>query len=302
MPETFGKRLARAREKKGLALEDVARATKIRVPRLRDIEADDYSNFPSLVYARGFLKNYAAFLGLDASEIIDRLDTEPGIDADGYQYLAHDAVPGERARRKPPSRLPRLALTAVLLSLALVAVAGWFFLSTSWKRLYPEARIEDAPYVGVEPEQESGMPAADASDEPVSDEETSAQARRILTAPDAPPAQVNTAQAGAMPAAEPDDDKPVMRAIPVEQSAAAAPADSLPTYEVSIQSVEKSWIKIIRDYPDAPPVFEDYLAPNDKPLVFTGSKFWITVMEQDAIIVRRNGVPVVFEGTAVVIE
>ncbi len=301
MAETLGQRLARARKEKGLTLEDVARATKIRVPRLRDMEADDYSNFPSLVYARGFLKNYTAFLGIDASETIERLETVTDLDAEGYQYLSQDTVTGERARRKPPSKLPKLVFGLVMMVAVMFLVGGWLYLTSSLKRLYPGGDGESSVIVGVD-EVDSGAQDGEAA-QPTT-EPTPEQVRRILDAGGVgggPSVEESDASIGSGAALMDEEAKPVMRAIPVGGQP-VDPEVGQPTYEVTIQPVERSWVKIIRDNPDAPPVFEDYLDPGEPPLVFTGSKFWITVMERDAIIVRRNGVPVVFEGTALVID
>ncbi|HCM82834.1 TPA: hypothetical protein DIS60_05730 [Patescibacteria group bacterium] len=58
------------RQKKGILLEDVEKATKIRRKFLEAIENDDYTLIPSLAYAKGFVKNYSEFLGLDSAVIL----------------------------------------------------------------------------------------------------------------------------------------------------------------------------------------------------------------------------------------
>ncbi|KKU81103.1 MAG: Helix-turn-helix domain-containing protein [Candidatus Gottesmanbacteria bacterium GW2011_GWA1_47_8] len=68
--KTVGSIFREAREKKHLTLEHVERATKIRKKFLSDIERDDYENLPSAAYAKGFVKNYSDFLGLDAASVL----------------------------------------------------------------------------------------------------------------------------------------------------------------------------------------------------------------------------------------
>lgn len=68
--KTVGNIFRQAREMKRLTLEDVERATKIRKKFLEDIERDDYANLPSPAYAKGFVKNYSAYLGLDETSIL----------------------------------------------------------------------------------------------------------------------------------------------------------------------------------------------------------------------------------------
>lgn len=67
---TAGQRLFEERTKRGLTLEEVARATKIRPSFLLAIEKGEYKKLPSSAYIQGFVKNYAAFLGLPEREII----------------------------------------------------------------------------------------------------------------------------------------------------------------------------------------------------------------------------------------
>lgn len=68
--ENIGRALLEARERLGLTLEEVERATRIRVHHLRALEAGDLEALPSPVQARGFLRNYAEFLGLDADALL----------------------------------------------------------------------------------------------------------------------------------------------------------------------------------------------------------------------------------------
>jgi cytoskeleton protein RodZ len=66
---TLGNLLRQKRESLGLTLEKVEGFTHIRVRHLEAIEADDLSSIPSVPQARGFIRNYAAFLGVSPEEI-----------------------------------------------------------------------------------------------------------------------------------------------------------------------------------------------------------------------------------------
>lgn len=68
--KTVGSIFRQAREKKHLTLDEVERATKIRKKFLECIERDDYANLPSPAYAKGFVKNYSDFLGLDEANVL----------------------------------------------------------------------------------------------------------------------------------------------------------------------------------------------------------------------------------------
>jgi len=70
MDVSAGQKLRQAREAHKLTLEQVSQATRIRVPNLRAMEADDFDSLPSATQARGFLRMYAGYLGLDADLLL----------------------------------------------------------------------------------------------------------------------------------------------------------------------------------------------------------------------------------------
>jgi Helix-turn-helix domain len=73
-----GERLRDAREIRGVDLHRVERDTKIRIKYLAALEDGEFSEFPGDVYARGFLRNYATYLGLDADEMEEDWRLEAG--------------------------------------------------------------------------------------------------------------------------------------------------------------------------------------------------------------------------------
>ncbi len=68
--KTVGGILRDARLAKNLTLDQVECDTKIRTKFLEGIESDDYSKLPSQSYAKGFIKNYGAYLGLNADTLL----------------------------------------------------------------------------------------------------------------------------------------------------------------------------------------------------------------------------------------
>ncbi len=68
--EEIGRTLRETRERLGLTLEEVERSIHIRVERLIALEKGDFDALASQAQARGFLGNYADFLGLDREEIL----------------------------------------------------------------------------------------------------------------------------------------------------------------------------------------------------------------------------------------
>ncbi|MDO8512347.1 MAG: DUF4115 domain-containing protein [bacterium] len=71
-----GQRLKRKREWQHQSLLDVSRALKIQEKSIKAIEELDVEKLPAQVYARGFVKLYAEFMGLDADQTVNDFTTE----------------------------------------------------------------------------------------------------------------------------------------------------------------------------------------------------------------------------------
>lgn len=70
MSETIGDKLKQARAARRLTLDDATKATRIRTHYLEALERGDVSAIPSAAQARGFLRVYADFLGLDPDSLV----------------------------------------------------------------------------------------------------------------------------------------------------------------------------------------------------------------------------------------
>ena len=149
--DSTGHLLREMREKKGLGLEEVEKATRIRAKFLAALEEDDYATLPSATQARGFLALYANFLGLDAAEIIGWYDAwrnrprmmsvrlplaRPVARPTLYRSAEQAAAPrpptrpaSERAFGRPPqvrSRRPRWLSPDVFVGVTFTVVLGIF--------------------------------------------------------------------------------------------------------------------------------------------------------------------------------
>ena len=95
-------RLLAARERKGVDLYRAERDTKIRARYLAALEQGEYAELPGAVYTKGFLRNYALYLGLDPEDVIRQWKRERG-DA---------TIPAEPVLAVPrPIESPRQGLT-----------------------------------------------------------------------------------------------------------------------------------------------------------------------------------------------
>src|SRR5258708_20238645 len=106
---SFGEELRREREIRGISLKEIADATKISKRFLDAIERNDHKSLPAPVFTRGFVREYARYLGLNAEEIVSRYNYAPAGD-DRIDKSTHlDRLVPDRPRqstRNPPKPLP----------------------------------------------------------------------------------------------------------------------------------------------------------------------------------------------------
>lgn len=66
----LGETLRRARIARGITIEDAERVTRIHRKYLIALEEENFGILPAPVYARGFLRSYASYLGLDPADLL----------------------------------------------------------------------------------------------------------------------------------------------------------------------------------------------------------------------------------------
>lgn len=123
----LGEEFRAAREARGLSLSDVSEQIHIRSVYLQALENEDWSAIGAPVYARGFIRTYARFLGLDPESAIQRFNesdsgTAPAATSPGP--AARDSA-GDRDERKGPS--PLLYVAAALAFVLVGAVLYNFY-------------------------------------------------------------------------------------------------------------------------------------------------------------------------------
>lgn len=74
----FGETLKQARAHKGVTLKEAEQATRINRNHLAALEDENFAALPPLIYQRGIVRNYAMYLGLDASRILSFFEDARG--------------------------------------------------------------------------------------------------------------------------------------------------------------------------------------------------------------------------------
>ena len=134
---TFGEDLRREREIRGISLKEISDATKISKRFLEALERNDHKTLPAPVFTRGFVREYARYVGLNAEELVnrynfaaandDRIEKPPHV-AKYAETPPRDISPKPPAKRGLPSafeRVDRNAIFAVIIVVALGTVAYW---------------------------------------------------------------------------------------------------------------------------------------------------------------------------------
>ncbi len=227
---TFGERLQREREMRGITLDDIAEATKIGTRMLRALEEEQFDRLPGGIFNKGFVRAYARYLGIDEEQAV----------ADYQSALKQNEPTGEPARAGLPedrtevieenetsSRAPAGAL--VLLLVLAVAAGAWYWYN---RRKTPQ---EEAT---------------------VSSPTTQAQTPSIPVPPASPSGRVTSA---AKPAGAPVKGSAAVVPNPAKQesrpnpsvaaatTAATAATEKSPGFVLLVRAREESWTEITAD-------------------------------------------------------
>lgn len=122
--ESIAEALKKARKGKGLSLEEIAKETNINKKYLKALEEGNYDLFPGEAYVKGFLRNYASFLGLAAEELVK-----------GYSLKKSSPVTPPAPSRKRSKKKDRRVLYYLLLCAMVVLL---IFLI--WRVIRPNLR------------------------------------------------------------------------------------------------------------------------------------------------------------------
>lgn len=120
----LGDSLRQAREEKNFSLKEVENATSIRMSYLKAIEEGEVDKLISPVYAQGFVKQYAIFLGLEGENLIREYQACFGrMDKQDFDYgigtLEKRGNPGSSGRFMP--------LAAYSIAAVAVLIVAWYF-------------------------------------------------------------------------------------------------------------------------------------------------------------------------------
>ena len=293
--EGLGKKFQEARRARNLTLDEAARMTKIRPQRLAEIESDDFSQFPSLAYAKGFLLIYGKFLDVDVTPYLDAFEDSESVTVDGYSYLQENerakpvSAPVVRRRAAPSGGGNNRVSPMPLIFGVLVLVVGFFGMKflLNVQRLAPgRAGASAQASTSVTPAIASG-----GSSPAISAGATAPPAASVvptLGPPETRKALAVDSTASGQP--EVRKAKPVTKEdlAQAREPANSSPPESTEQNRVAIRPLKRTYVRVtVGD--NGKPAFERWVSPADGPVEFRGKHVSIRVLDPEAVAITKNG-------------
>ncbi len=228
---SFGERMQREREMRGITLEEISESTKISSRCLRALEEEEFDKLPGGIFNKGFVRAYARFLGIDEDQAVADFVAASGGEQD--QPLPDPPEPRAMALgQRAEGHLNWRAFALLLLLLTTVVVTAWKLGPAAFQRVSAAvterlSRKPAPPPVppSVRPQSAPDVPAVALLPPPAAAQKPMAKAKPVAVAVGAP----------ATPS-------------PATSDAATAPPPAPPrTFVVQIRATQDAWVQIVAD-------------------------------------------------------
>ncbi|HET7871210.1 MAG TPA: helix-turn-helix domain-containing protein [Terriglobales bacterium] len=259
---SFGDKLRREREMRGVTLDEISESTKISRRHLESLEKEDFTSLPGGVFNKGFVRAYARFLGINEDQAVADYATvaqEPAAPEDEFPLDIHEEPNRELNPRH--SNLPLLLAVAALVGVVIV-YSIWF---RGKRAEHPDAVAASKP-----------VPAAANTPQP---------RPASVTRGEETPGQEKTVSAPLMPTAAPP---PAPLAKKSSDEVAAAHKRPERTFFIVIKAKEDAWISVIAD---GRMVAQGVLNQDKQKLVKAGKQIILKTGNAGGIEVSYNGRP-----------
>ncbi|MBZ5532681.1 MAG: DUF4115 domain-containing protein [Acidobacteriia bacterium] len=288
---SFGDRLRREREMRGITLDEIAESTKISRKNLESLEKEDFDSLPGGIFNKGFVRAYARYLGIDEEQAV----------AD-YAANSHEAPPPEdqfpleiheQPDRKLNPRVPRWPLIGAVAAIIVIGI-GY----TLWAKKSHQRETTGTVSAAEPASATTGGPSKGGSSK------GSYKAPSTTSQPSEPAA---LSSASAAPVA---DNVPVPTPAPVKQNpvremaAAVVPAKTAEpsaspaarvkpqpperTFFIVIKAKEDAWISVVAD---GRQVAHGTLRADKQKFVKAGRKIIVTTGNAGGLELSYNGKP-----------
>jgi cytoskeleton protein RodZ len=304
-----GEILRRAREAKGLDVPAVAVMLHLAEKKLKALEADDFDLLPESVYVRGYLKNYARFLGEPIAPILDAYARLNPATRSDEQRLLDSHVAEDISSSHDVVRI--VSILVVVVVIALPIFWWWDYLELAADKIVGKAVqingagtqtadaskkgaglsefIQPSPSVSTGTVAEGASPTRDDNNEPKT-KTLNLQITQDQT--DAATKDGTAASPGGMTIQIPA--KPQLAEVveppakPTQAAVVVAPAPV--TKETVFEFIESSWVKV-RDNNDQVVLIGEYKKGETKKLSGERAPYKVVLGNSTAVQVKIDGKP-----------
>ncbi|MCK5284828.1 MAG: DUF4115 domain-containing protein [Alphaproteobacteria bacterium] len=163
----LGEILRRTREYYGQSILDIERAICIRAVQIESIESGKVENLPGRVYAIGFVRAYAEYLGLDGERMVHLFKTQD-VGKTEDPELAFPVIASE-------TKIPPMWLVGLSLVVSALIIIAWWMIHNS-----DRAFVKQIPPIPVEMKVESLHKEGEIYGPPMPSEEEKASIKEIF--------------------------------------------------------------------------------------------------------------------------
>lgn len=145
--ESFGARLKKEREQRGITLDDIALSTKIGKRFLSALEEEHFEQLPGGIFSKGFVRAYARHVGIDEEQAIaDYLSATTPSSTTQTPETPQDVLPVEVVKQLEDRETERAARLpwALFAGLLLIAALAFVFYSREARERDHAAHIQTA--------------------------------------------------------------------------------------------------------------------------------------------------------------
>jgi cytoskeleton protein RodZ len=197
-PHSPGAILAAERERQGLSRTDIAQRLHMSASQVEALEVSDYSRLPHGTFLRGFTRNYARALGLDAAAIVDMLaEDAPQEKAPGIVVPTQNIRFDPLGQRLANPYVKAAGIAAAVIVLGFAVMYWWLFIRTQGapvtapvaaKPAVVQKDVAPAPAPAATDAPKAEGPGAEPQ-QPAADAQPSVTLAATPAAPESPPAE-----------------------------------------------------------------------------------------------------------------
>jgi cytoskeleton protein RodZ len=312
---SFGERLRREREMRGVSLDDIAEATKIGTRLLRALEEEHFELLPGGIFNKGFVRAYAKYLGLNEDEAVADYLEAAGESVPDPRVIAEqnssriDRTSGDQGDSRPAG----FPIIPVLILLVVIAagIGGWHLYQERMRDRQAKREAVKVTTVEAPVSAATSAPSAATTEVPQSTQPDTTGKKAGTTSNASVPANSSSR---AVPPATPDNlNSPASQAANStgNQLTGAQPEGAAPNppgakgsasystavtgqyFEVTVRAKDSAWVSIKSD---GKYVVRGIIKPPDVKTIRANQQIVFFTGNAGAVDVSFNGQPVALTG------